>query len=249
MKEMKNVRPAFEIYEGDVSKLIGYQRIRCHVIWDIKLGENFRRKARLAAGGHTTETPSSITYSSVVARDSVRIALSIAALNGLDILSCDIQNAYLTADCREKIYTRAGTEFQSDAGKIMIVRKALYGLKSSGAAFRSKLAGVIWDLGYRPSKADPDVWLRPAVKPDGFKYYEMILCYVDDIISISANPIDAINGIQKVFKLKDDRAEVPDMYLGGGIAKVKSNSGRQCWTLSSEKIYQSSCCKRRRKVG
>ena len=210
----------------------------CHVIWDIKLGENFRRKARLVAGGHTTETPSSITYSSVVARDSVRIALSIAALNGLDILSCDIQNAYLTADCREKIYTKAGAEFQSDAGKIMIVRKALYGLKSSGAAFRSKLAGVIWDLGYRPSKADPDVWLRPAVKPDGFKYYEMILCYVDDIISISANPIDAINGIQKVFKLKNDRAEVPDMYLGCGIANVRSNSGRQCWTLSSEKYIK-----------
>ena len=35
MKEMKNVRPAFEICAGDVSKLIGYQRIRCHVIWDI----------------------------------------------------------------------------------------------------------------------------------------------------------------------------------------------------------------------
>jgi len=92
MKEIKNVRPAFEIYEGDVSKLIGYQRVRCHVIWDVKLGENFRRKARLVAGGHTTKTPSSITYSSVIARDSVRIALTIAALNGLSILSCDIQN-------------------------------------------------------------------------------------------------------------------------------------------------------------
>ncbi len=102
MKEMENVRPAFEIYEGDVSKLIGYQRVRCHIIWDIKLGENFRRKARLVAGGHATKTPSTITYSSVVARDSVRIALTIAALNGLSILSCDIQNAYLTAECREK---------------------------------------------------------------------------------------------------------------------------------------------------
>ena len=117
MKEMKNVRPAFEIYEGDVSKLIGYQRVRCHIIWDIKLGENFRRKARLVAGDHTTKPPSSITYLSVVARDSVRIALTIAALNGLDILSCDIQNAYLTAECREKIYTIAGPEFQSESGK------------------------------------------------------------------------------------------------------------------------------------
>ena len=60
-----------------------------------------------------TASPSSITYSSVVSRDSVRIALTIAALNGLSILGCDIQNAYLTAPCREKIWTTAGPKFGS----------------------------------------------------------------------------------------------------------------------------------------
>ena len=123
----------------------------------------------------------------------------------------------MTADCRERIYIIAGPEFGSEAGKIMIVRKALYGLKSSGAAFRSLLAQTIWDLSYRPSKADPDMWMRPAIKPDGSRYYEMILCYVDDVISISTNPMDAIDGIKAVFRLKGDKAEVPEMYLGGGI--------------------------------
>ena len=74
------------------------------MIFDIKMGENFRKKARMVAGGHMTETPASITYSSVVARDSVRILLTIAALNNLSVLGCDIQNAYLTAPCREKIW-------------------------------------------------------------------------------------------------------------------------------------------------
>ncbi|KAI2505828.1 Reverse transcriptase (RNA-dependent DNA polymerase) [Fragilaria crotonensis] len=46
-------------------------------------------------------------------------------------MACDIQNAYLTADCREKIWTVAGPEFGSEAGTIFIVRKALYGLKSA----------------------------------------------------------------------------------------------------------------------
>ena len=78
---------------------------------DCKMGENFRRKARLVAKGNQTETPPTFTYSSVVSRDSVRIAFLVAALNDLDILACDIQNAYLTADCREKIYTIAGPEF------------------------------------------------------------------------------------------------------------------------------------------
>jgi hypothetical protein len=51
-KEMKTVRPAFEAYKGDVKDLIGYQSITCHFIFDVKLGENFRRKARYVAGEH-----------------------------------------------------------------------------------------------------------------------------------------------------------------------------------------------------
>ena len=101
-EEMKQIRPAFQLYKGDTKSLIGYQEITTHFIFDTKLGENFRRKARLAADGHKTPTPSSVTYSSVVSRDSVRICLLLAALNDLDILSGDIKNTYLTAPCREK---------------------------------------------------------------------------------------------------------------------------------------------------
>ena len=57
----------------------------------------------MVGGGHMTASPSSITYSSVVSRDSVIIALTIAALNDLSILGCDIQNTYLTSPCHEKI--------------------------------------------------------------------------------------------------------------------------------------------------
>ncbi len=87
--EMKNVRVAFEVCEGDIPS--GYTHIDCHMIFDVKLGENYRRKARLVAGGHKTGAPTSITYSSVVSRDSVRICLLAAALNGLEVLACDIK--------------------------------------------------------------------------------------------------------------------------------------------------------------
>ena len=92
MKEMKNVRPAFEVWEKRKEYLpIGYQEIKCRMIFEINLGENFRRKSRLVGGGHKTATPALITYSLVVSRDYVRITLKIAALNELDILACDIQ--------------------------------------------------------------------------------------------------------------------------------------------------------------
>ena len=101
VQEMGNVIPAFQVHEGTKADLpIGYQKIKRHMIFDVKMGENFRRKARLVGGVHMTEAPSSITYSSVISRDSTRIALTIAALNGLVLLACYIQNAYLTAKCR-----------------------------------------------------------------------------------------------------------------------------------------------------
>ena len=74
--EIKNVRPAFEIWEKNEKELpppAGYQRIKCHFIFDIMMGKNFRRKARLVANGNETEDPAALTYSSVmVSRDSVR---------------------------------------------------------------------------------------------------------------------------------------------------------------------------------
>ena len=88
------------------------------MIFDVKMGENFRRKARMVAGGHTTDVPAVLTYSSVVSRDSVRIAFTIAALNDVKVLVCDIQNALLSAKCREKIWTTTGPEFGSDKVKL-----------------------------------------------------------------------------------------------------------------------------------
>jgi hypothetical protein len=58
----------------------------------------FTRKARFCAGGHTTDTPAAMTYSSVVSRDSVQIGFMLAALNGLDMMACNLENAYLNGD-------------------------------------------------------------------------------------------------------------------------------------------------------
>ena len=92
---MKNVQIAFELCANvsDVPK--GYQKIDCHIIFDVKLSENFQYKARFFSGGHTTKTPALLTYYSVVFRDYLRIALLLAAINGMEVKSCNIENSYL----------------------------------------------------------------------------------------------------------------------------------------------------------
>jgi hypothetical protein len=79
---------------------VGYQFMKCHMIFGVKVG-SLKQKGRYVTGGHMTDPPATATY---VSRDSVRIGLSIATLNGIDILLADIQNAYLTSPCKERIY-------------------------------------------------------------------------------------------------------------------------------------------------
>ena len=237
--EMANVRIAFEVCDTGIPS--GYTHIDCHMIFDVKLGENYRRKARLVAGGHKTGVPTSITYSSVVSRDSVRICLLIAALNGLEVLACDIKGAYLTAPAREKVCTTAGEEFGPELkGKLLLITRALYGLKSAGAAFRAFLAEHLHSIGYQPSYADPDVWMRPAVKPNGEKYYEYLLAYVDDLLSISFDPMKTMLRIKDKFELKGNKIEPPTDYLGAVLAKMKAQNGGECWTQSADKYLAAS---------
>jgi hypothetical protein len=136
---MKNVRIALKILNGEESAPPTYQEIRCHMIFDVKM-EDFRRNARFGVGGHTTDIPHAMAYVSIVSRESVRIALTLAALNDLDVKMADIENAYLKAPLTEKVWTVLGPEFGDDAGKRALIVRALYGLKSAGAAFRNHLA-------------------------------------------------------------------------------------------------------------
>ena len=87
-----------------------------------------------------TDTPSSITYSSVVSHDSVHITLLVATLNDLDVMSADIGNAYLNAPDKAKIWSVMGHEFGTDKGAMFIISQALCGLKSARAAWRTSFS-------------------------------------------------------------------------------------------------------------
>jgi hypothetical protein len=139
MKEFNKVHVAFTILNGDEKIPPTYQYIHYHLIFDINM-KDLHHKARFVAGGHTTYTPRAMTYASVVSRESVIIALTLAALNDLDIKMADIENTYLTAPITEKVWTVLGPEFGDDTGKRALIVQVLYGLKSAGASFRNHLA-------------------------------------------------------------------------------------------------------------
>ena len=50
-------------------------------------------------------------------------------------------------------------ECEEDKGKVLIVVRALYGLKSAGASWRSALVEVLMSIGFQLMKANLDVWI------------------------------------------------------------------------------------------
>ena len=84
----------------------------------------------------------------------------LAALNDLQVKVGDVLNAYITAPVKEKVWIVLSPEFGRDASKSAIISRALYGLKSTGAAFCAHLASFMRQMGYTSCKADPDLWLK-----------------------------------------------------------------------------------------
>ena len=158
-----------------------------------------RHKARLVAGGHLTKTPTESIYSAVVSLKGIRLVIFLGRLNGLDIYSTDIGNAYLEAKTKEKVYIVAGSEFGPLEGHTLIMNKALYGLRSSGLRWHEKLADSLRDMGFQPTKAENDIWMRK-----NGEIYEYIASYVDDLCIVAKKPMDIIKQLedQHQYKLK-----------------------------------------------
>ena len=119
-----------------------------------------RRKARIVAGGNWTVYDSDADYSGVVTLDSIRLLVFVNQLNRMRLCATDIGNAYLHSLTQEKVYTIAGKECGALAGRVMILHKALYGLKSSAARWHEYLTASLRHMGFRPSKSDTDLYMR-----------------------------------------------------------------------------------------
>ena len=185
-KEMGTVRVAFDILSEGSSEPKGRSFIKCHLVFDVKQG-SLQRKARFVCDGSRVDASDVPSYASVVSRESVRIAFTLAALNGLSILAADCEGAYLNAPTRERLYTRCGDEFGLEyKGRWAIIKRALYGSKSAAASWRATISGIIEGLNFEMCRADNDVWMRKGVNAAGEDVWEYVLVYSDDLLALQA---------------------------------------------------------------
>jgi len=103
----------------------GHKRISVHLVFDVK--HDGRYKARLVADG-----TSGISVLWSCHHSWIPIVMFLSELNDLDLWARDIGNAYLESYTAEKLYIIAGPEFKERKDHILVIVRALYGLKSSG---------------------------------------------------------------------------------------------------------------------
>ncbi len=113
------------MFEPRGVRTLDYKWIKCHMIFDIKI-EDFQWKVRMVAGGLMTSAPTIMTYASMVSHQTIHIALTIAALNDLEVKVANILHAYISAPIKGKVWCALGTEFVSNAGNSFIIINTLY---------------------------------------------------------------------------------------------------------------------------
>ena len=100
------------------------------------------------------------------------------------------------------------------------------------------MVAALRDGGYVSSLADPDVWMKPQVKANGDKYWQYVLCYVDDLLVISHDPKQAMAYLGSRFTLKEGSVKEPDVFLGAEIKKWNlndpNNPTKTRWAMSSD---------------
>jgi hypothetical protein len=216
----ENRGKAYMDYKGHATNAPkDYKKVRVHMIYDVK--HDGRLKSRLVANGAMTEIPVESVYSGVVSLRSLRIVVFLAELNTLELWGADVGNAYLESYTKEKVYIIAGPEFGDREGQLLIVRKALYGLRGSGQAFHEKFADTLLEMGFTPSKADADVWMR-----ENNGLYEYIAVYVDDLCIAMKDPGKLIDELRDTHNYKLKGVGPIKYHLGCNFERDKDGTLR-----------------------
>jgi len=238
-REVKLLRDDLECFRvGDECEITqDYQKIP--LLWAFAVKFDGRHRAQLCAGRHRTRDPETDYYSGVVELETVRVLFVVAALKKFKVIAADVASAYVQALTGELVYAIAGHEFGPLQGKILIIVKALYGLKSSGAMWRQKFSDNLRDMGFRPCHADFDLWMR-----DRGVRYAYIAVMVDDLLIFSKEPLSIIEPLQKIWGYALKGVGTTEYYNG---ADIEWDKGHQCWTLGT-KTYIKSVCDRIEKL-
>ena len=174
-----------------------------------------RYKARLVAKGFRQRE--GIDYEEVFAPVSkyttVRTLMALAAAQDLEIHQLDIKTAFLNGELEEDVWVEQPPGYKSGDGTLAChLHKSLYGLKQAPRTWHGKLSQELAALDFKPSAADPALFIKPRETP------VYLLTYVDDILVITGCPAAMADTKKKIMAAFEARDMGPaSFFLGMNI--------------------------------
>jgi hypothetical protein len=168
------------------------------------VGKVVKYKARLVAKGYAQRRGVDFNevFAPVVRLETVRL-LAVAAHRQWTVHHMDVKSAFLNGDLAEEVYVHqpAGFIDEKSPGKVLKLRKALYGLRQAPRAWNAKLDASLESLGFLRCELDHALYKRE--EEDGFL---LVGVYVDDLI-ITGTSSEAIAQFKKqmheLFQMSD----------------------------------------------
>jgi hypothetical protein len=182
--------------------------------WVFNRKDDGRYRARCVAKGYSQIPGKDFgeNHAPVVSDTTMHILFVIQLLLNLEAGQFDIETAFLYGELEETLWMEIPDGYQkyvmdkhkrriNPATECLILKKAIYGLVQAARQWWKKFKGVLADMQYRPSPADPCLFIKTNAKQ--IKSY--LIVYVDDggIFSSAGDIKKVIETLSKVFIVKD----------------------------------------------
>jgi hypothetical protein len=178
-------------------KAIDVRWVYAYKLDDMGVPREGEEKARLVAKGFS-QCPEDYgeTYAPVARMASIRIVLSLAAVNDMELYGWDCKTAFLHARLRQDIYIRQIPGFSlPNPSLVLKLNVALYGLRQAAYEFYQLVLSVMNGIGMQRSEVDHaffyGVWTTPPdpsiPMPRSGKLQLFVPLHIDDGLTASLN--------------------------------------------------------------
>jgi hypothetical protein len=175
-------------------------------------------------------------YASVMKSISQRLLMFIASANYFDVLTGDITNTYLYADCDVKVHKRAGQDSETAGysslpeGSLAKIVRELYGLPSGGRVWHVHLQKNLRKMRFKQKCFDPDVYMQSNNDDTGWDYLGV---HTNDVTCVSSDAQGVMDELMKTYDIK--KVAEPTYHLGCGYKKL-AEDGMDYWNVGSNTL-------------
>ncbi|CAI7903632.1 unnamed protein product [Closterium sp. NIES-53] len=160
-------------------------------------GKIERYKSRLVAKGYQQKEKVDYKelFAPVVKLTTLRTLLAGVAIKGSVVKQMDVITAFLNGILKEEIFMVQPEGFDDGSGRVLKLKKAIYGLKQDPRQWYLKLREVLEEIGFTPSSADHSLFMLGEGGQRSF-----MVVYVDEILNFSPSS-DLVKEV--MLKLQD----------------------------------------------